>query len=93
MLRSNNGMYCKYFKKISELKTNLLKNKDIEKFLESCKPYYHTSKRQYLEKKITYNSFTTIVRQICNFNKLIYTSQIKYSKSKYDIVYIIYYKN
>ena len=67
-------------------------NTEIEKFLESCKPYYHTSKHQYLDKKSTYNSFTTIVRQICNFNKLIYTSQIKYSKSKYDIVYIIYYK-
>ena len=47
---------------------------------------------KYLEKKQTYNSFTTIVRQICNFNKLTYTSKIKYNKSSYDIVYIIYKK-
>lgn len=64
----------------------------IEKFIETCVPYYHNSKKQYLERNLTYNTFTTIVRQICNFNKLTYASQIKYSKSKYDIVYIIYYK-
>ena len=64
---------------------------EINKFLEECKPYYHISKRKYLEKKITYNSFTTVLRQICNFNKIIYTSQIKYDKSNYEIVYYIYF--
>jgi len=68
-------------------------NKCIQDFVESCKNYYHSSKQHYLERKLNYNAFTTIVRQICNFNKLTYTSQIRYSKSKYDIVYIIYYKN
>ncbi len=62
-------------------------NEDIQKFLETCKPYYYLSKRKYLEKKLTYNSFSTILRQICNFNKIIYTSQIIYSKSDYNIVY------
>jgi hypothetical protein len=60
-------------------------------FFEKCRQYYHLSKRKYLEKKLTYNSFTTIVRQICNFNKITYTSQIKYDKSTYNIVYYIYY--
>ena len=64
---------------------------EINIFLEKCKPYYHLSKRKYLEKKVTYNSFTTVLRQICNFNKIIYTSQIKYDKSKYEIVYYIYF--
>lgn len=64
---------------------------EINVFLEECKPYYHLSKRKYLEKKATYNSFTTVLRQICNFNKIIYTSQIKYDKSKYEIVYYIYF--
>jgi hypothetical protein len=63
----------------------------IQKFIQDCTPYYHISKRKYLEKKLTYNSFTTILRQICNFNKITYTSQIKYDKSTYDIVYYIYY--
>jgi hypothetical protein len=63
---------------------------DIQVFLESCKPYYFLSKRKYLEKKLTYTSFTTILRQICNFNKITYTSQIIYNKSIYNIVYYIY---
>ena len=61
----------------------------IMTFIEACKPYYHLSKRKYLERKPTYNSFTTIIRQICNFNKITYTSLIKYDKSAYDIIYNI----
>jgi hypothetical protein len=66
-------------------------NESIPKFLEVCKPYYHISKRNYLERKLNYNSFITILRQICNFNKITYTSQIKYDKSQYDIIYYIYF--
>jgi hypothetical protein len=64
---------------------------DISNFFEICKPHYHISKRKYLDKKIEYNTFTTILRQICNFNKITYTSQIKYDKSTYDIIYYIYF--
>jgi glycosyltransferase involved in cell wall biosynthesis len=60
------------------------------KFIEECRPYYHLSKKKYLDTKTTYNSFTTILRQICNFNKIKYVSQIKYDKSKYNIIYYIY---
>jgi hypothetical protein len=63
---------------------------DIIKFFEDCKQYYHISKRKYLEKKLTYNAFTTVLRQICNHNKITYTSQIIYDKSRYDIYYYIY---
>jgi hypothetical protein len=63
----------------------------IQNFINNCTPFYHLSKRKYLEKKLTYNSFTTILRQICNFNKITYTSQIIYDKSTYVIVYYIYY--
>jgi hypothetical protein len=65
-------------------------NDSIPAFFEECNPYYHLSKRKYLECKPTYNSFTTVLRQICNFNKIIYTSQIKYDKSSYGILYYIY---
>jgi len=67
-----------------------LLNNEIQNFLEDCKPYYYSSKQKYLEKKLTYNSFTTVLRQICNFTKITYTSQIKYCKSNYDIEYYIY---
>jgi len=65
-------------------------NESIQIFLSECNEYYHISKRKYLEKKLTYNSFITIIRQICNFNKITYTSKIKYDKSKYSIIYYIY---
>lgn len=62
----------------------------IDVFLENCKQCYHTSKYKYLDRKLTYNSFTTIIRQICKYNQITYTSQIKYDKSTYEIVYYIY---
>lgn len=62
----------------------------LQSFIEEIKPYYHNSKKIYLDRKFTYNMFTTILRQICNFNKITYTSKIKYNKSTYDIVYYIY---
>lgn len=66
-------------------------NEDIQNFINICIPYYHISKRKYLDRKLTYKSFTTILRQICNFNKIKYTSEIKYDKSTYDIIYHIYF--
>jgi len=66
-------------------------NEDIQKFLNACAPYYYLSKRKYLEKKLTQKTFITVLRQICNVNNIKYTSQIKYDKSSYDIVYYIYY--
>ena len=66
-------------------------SEDIQNFLKECSQYYHLSKRKYLERKLTHNSFSTVLRQICNFNHITYTSQIKYDKSTYDIVYYIYY--
>jgi len=63
----------------------------IQEFIEICKPHYYLSKRKYLERKLTYTNFNTILRQICNFNKITYTSQIKYTYSNYTIEYYIYY--
>ena len=66
-------------------------NNSIPIFITECIPYYYISKRKYLERKINYNSFITVIRQICNFNKITYTSQIKYDKSNYNIIYNIYF--
>jgi guanylate kinase len=71
-------------------KRGLFNNKIVE-FLNEIKEYYHLSKQKYIDRKLSYNSFTTILRQICNYNKINYTSQIKYDKSKYDINYYIYF--
>jgi hypothetical protein len=67
-------------------------NGTIEKFIIECVPYYHISKRKYLEKKLTYNSLSTVIRQICKYNRFTYTSKIVYDRSTYDIMYFIYHK-
>jgi len=59
-------------------------------FCNEITQYYHTSKQFYLKRKITYNSFTNIVRQICKSNNVMFTSNIKYNKSLYNIQYLIY---
>lgn len=66
-------------------------NDDISKFYEQIREYYYLSKRFYLERKMSYTNFTTVLRQICKFNEITYTSQIKYDKSRYDIIYNIYF--
>jgi len=59
-------------------------------FIRELMNYYHSSKRYYIERELTYNSFTTIIRQICKSNLIQFTSQIKYNSSKYTIDYLIY---
>ena len=66
-------------------------NNIIINFIEQCKSYYYLSKHKYLERKINYKSFITIIRQICKYNKISYNSKINYNKSKYDIIYSIYF--
>jgi hypothetical protein len=66
-------------------------NNYISDFYEKCRPYYHNSKYQYLDKKLTYNSFVTVVRQICKSNNVMFCSKIKYENSSYDLHYFIYF--
>lgn len=62
-----------------------------EPFLEALSEYYHISKKFYIERRITYNSFTNIIRQICKSNAVMFSSQIKYNESKYNIDYFVYF--
>lgn len=65
-------------------------NKDIEPILETLNDSYHKSKRFYLTRNMTYKNFLTILRQVCNFICIPYTSKILYNSSKYNIIYILY---
>tara|TARA_B110000438_G_C15398457_1_gene472286 strand:- start:103 stop:441 length:339 start_codon:yes stop_codon:yes gene_type:complete len=65
-------------------------HEDIEKFTDSIKDYYFNCKKFYVNRKQNYKTFVTILRQICKFNHLAFTSKIKYDKSKYEIIYYIY---
>jgi len=61
-----------------------------ERFKRAIRPYYNLSKQFYVERKLTYNSFTNILRQICKSNNIMFTSQIKYNESKYNIDFLVY---
>ena len=63
----------------------------VEPFCDSLKEYYFPSKQQYITRKMIYKTFVTIIRQICKFKSIPFTSQISYDKSSYEIIYTIYY--
>ena len=65
-------------------------HEDIEKFTDSIEGYYFNCKKFYVNRKQNYKTFVTILRQICKFNHLAFTSKINYDKSKYEIIYYIY---
>lgn len=69
----------------------LVFHKHHEEFLDTILPFYQESKKFYVTRKFTYNSFVNIVRQICKSNDVMFTSKIKYNESKYNIDYFIYY--
>lgn len=59
-------------------------------FVLELENYYHTSKCFYINRKMTYNSYINIIRQICKTNKIAFEPQIKYNKSRYCIEFVIY---
>ena len=62
----------------------------ISIFLEKCKPYYYSSKKHYVERQMTYNRFTTVLRQLCNAIHIPYSTTITYTNnSDYVTVYKI----
>ena len=63
------------------------------KFCSDVLPYYHLGKQFYINREMTYNSFTTILRQICKYHAIMFSSQIKYNESKYNINYHIYHSD
>ena len=63
----------------------------LNPFNEVLLEYYHKSKHTYLTRKLSYTNFLTIIRQICRFKSINYTSKINYNKSNYEIVYFIYF--
>ena len=60
-------------------------------FCALLKEYYHVGKHFYLEREMTYKSFTNIIRQLCKHTSIMYTSKMKYNESKYNIVYFVYF--
>ena len=64
---------------------------DNQELCHIIKPYYHESKRFYVDRKPSYSRICTILRQICNSNSIMFSTKIVYSKSKFNIPYYIYF--
>jgi hypothetical protein len=60
------------------------------KFREEIRPYYHVSKRFYIDRDFTYRMFANIVRQLSRMANVRFDSEIKYHQSKYHVDYMIY---
>jgi hypothetical protein len=61
----------------------------INDFFETCEKYYHNTKKVYFNKKISYKSFITIVRQICKYNNISIVSKQIFNYSNYELAYYI----
>jgi hypothetical protein len=59
----------------------------IEPFVKSLVEHYHESKKHYINRKMDYNKFVTVLRQLCNSNDIAYKTQMVYNSSTYEIVY------
>ena len=60
------------------------------KFREEIRPYYHVSKRFYIDRDFTYRMFANIVRQLSRMANVRFDSEIKYHQSKYHVDYMVY---
>lgn len=61
----------------------------LDNFIKKVEPYYINSKKFYVTRKLDYNKFLTLIRQICKFSNINYYSKICYDKSNYFIKYYI----
>lgn len=61
----------------------------INDYYDKIRDCYFESKRYYVDKKISYRSFITVIRQVCRYLCIPFTSKINYIKSSYDITYYI----
>jgi hypothetical protein len=76
------------FEKVAFKKAQL--GNSVSVFFESIKPHYFKSKLFYITRTINYKNCMTVIRQICKYHHIAFTSTMKYDKSKYEIIYSIF---
>ncbi len=81
----------KYYLVDQDSYKKIMFHKYHEDFCNSIGPFYHQSKRMYVERPFVFNSFINIIRQICKFNNIAFSYNVKYSDKKYNIIYYIYF--
>ena len=64
-------------------------NGSVDIFLTRLREYYFPSKHYYVTRKMSYKNIITVIRQVCNFSNIEYSSRIVYDNSSYSIIYYI----
>jgi hypothetical protein len=87
-LSNNAEEHQQYFVFSKILYKKALFHDTIKPFVNLIEPYYHDSKKNYIKRKMNFNNFITVIRQICNSNNISFSTKLIYQNSSYDIIYI-----
>lgn len=64
----------------------------INEFLDKVEPYYHSSKKKYINRNdINYMQFITVLRHISHMNDVFFNYKIKYTNSKHYMEYYFFF--
>ncbi len=78
----------KYIINNASFKKGMMFN-NVSEFCSNIEKYYYESKKKYIQRKMTYKYFLTIVRQLCKVSNINYETVTKYNKSTYEIIYFV----
>ena len=81
----------KYYKLTQDIYKQILFKNALEPYLHTIQSHYNKAKQIYVTRKMNYSRFVTIIRHLCKFLEITYTSVMKYSNSTYQIDYLIYF--
>ena len=62
----------------------------LKEFLDKLEPYYHSSKKKYINRDMNYMQFVTVLRQISHMNGVFFEYKIKYTNSKHYMEYYFF---
>ena len=60
----------------------------IPELFKECRQYYFMSKKKYVDGKINYQGFLTVLRQIGKYHNLDFDTRINYYNNAYEIIYM-----
>ena len=63
--------------------------KKVDYVINKLRPHYYGSKLFYLTRKMSYKTFSTIIRQLCKYANVELLSNIRYLYSSYIIEYTL----
>jgi hypothetical protein len=84
-----NGVRVYYYISEYEYRKMIFEHLEVD-FLKSIRPYYSNFFSHYCERDFTYNSFKTIVRQICKIHGIRYEKEKVILNSETVVRYCIY---